>query len=79
MLGSHRDDPFVSPPGTESVYIVAEDVDALHARAVQAGAQIVCEMRDEEYGSRGFAARDSEGVVWSFGTDHGADDEGTGR
>jgi uncharacterized glyoxalase superfamily protein PhnB len=29
-------------------------------------------MRDEDYGSRGFTARDPEGVTWSFGTYAGA-------
>ena len=29
-------------------------------------------MRNEEYGSRGFTARDPEGVIWSFGTYAGA-------
>lgn len=72
MLGSYREDTLVSPPGSGSVYIAAEDVDALYARAQQAGAQIVREMRDEDYGSRGFTARDPEGVVWSFGSYRGA-------
>jgi uncharacterized glyoxalase superfamily protein PhnB len=75
MLGSYRDDGLHSAPGNGSVYIVVEDPDALYARAKQAGAQIVREMRDEEYGSRGFTARDPEGVTWSFGTYGGASEE----
>ena len=50
------------------LYVVVEDPDAHHERAVAAGAQIVRAMRDEEYGSRGYTARDPEGNVWSFGT-----------
>lgn len=70
MLGSHRDDgPFaVIPPGTGLAYLVTDDPDGLYARAVAAGAPIVIELRDEDYGSRGFTCRDPEGVFWSFGT-----------
>jgi uncharacterized glyoxalase superfamily protein PhnB len=72
MLGSHRDDGQGPKPGTGSVYIVAEDVDALHDRAQRAGAVIVRPLTDQEYGSREFTARDPEGVIWSFGTYSGA-------
>ena len=51
-----------------SVYLVCSDPDALHARASEAGAEMVIPLRDEDYGSRGFTARDPEGNLWSFGT-----------
>lgn len=44
------------------------DPDAHHARAVAAGAEIVRELCDEDYGSRGYMARDPEGHQWYFGT-----------
>ncbi|ATB28355.1 aminotransferase [Melittangium boletus DSM 14713] len=44
------------------------DVDAHCARARAAGAAIVMEPYNTEYGSRNYAARDLEGNVWSFGT-----------
>ena len=50
------------------VYLVVSDPDAHHARAVEAGAEVVIPLRDEEYGSRGYSALDPEGNVWSFGT-----------
>ena len=50
------------------VYVVVEDPDALHDRAVAAGAEIVRGLTDQDYGSREFAARDPGGNVWSFGT-----------
>jgi uncharacterized glyoxalase superfamily protein PhnB len=50
------------------LYLSTEDPDALHDRAVAAGAQIVRELQDTDYGSRDFSARDPEGNVWSFGT-----------
>jgi uncharacterized glyoxalase superfamily protein PhnB len=74
MLGSAREDSVIAelPPGTGSVYVVTDDPDALYERARGAGARIVQELHDEDYGSRGFAARDPEGVFWNFGTYAGA-------
>ena len=55
-------------PGNDSVYVVCDDPDALFARATAAGAEVVRELKDEDYGSRGFSVRDPEGNLWSFGT-----------
>jgi uncharacterized glyoxalase superfamily protein PhnB len=42
-------------------------------RSCDGAVVIMREMRDEqEYESRGFTARDPEGVIWSFGTYAGA-------
>jgi uncharacterized glyoxalase superfamily protein PhnB len=71
MLGSARDDAAARDgftPGLGVVYVVADDVDALHDRAAAAGAEIVVGLHDTDYGSRDFTARDPEGVRWSFGT-----------
>ena len=71
MLGGVRDTEYgrvAPPPGSGSTYIAAGDVDALHERARAAGAEIVMEPFDTDYGSRDFTARDPEGNVWSFGT-----------
>ena len=54
--------------GPTAVYAAIDDPDAIHARAVGVGVDIVMELTDQEYGSRGFAARDPEGNVWCFGT-----------
>jgi uncharacterized glyoxalase superfamily protein PhnB len=74
MLGSHRPESVLAdlPAGTGSVYVVADQPDALYERAVAAGATVVQGLRDEDYGSRGFTVRDPEGVYWSFGTYGGA-------
>lgn len=53
---------------TQSAYLVVDDADAFYARAKAAGAEIVLEIRDEEYGGRDFSCRDPEGHLWSFGT-----------
>ncbi|WP_336085732.1 VOC family protein [Nocardia sp. SSK8] len=74
MLGSTgRDEsPFgTRPAGVASLYLITDDPDALHDRAVAAGARIIRGLRDEDYGSRGFTATDPEGNLWSFGTYRG--------
>ena len=58
-------------PGNDSVYVVCDDPDGLFARATAAGAEVVRELKDEDYGSRGFSVRDPEGNLWSFGTYRG--------
>lgn len=61
------DSPFALP-GPVVVYVVVDDPDGLHDRAVAEGAEIVMGLTDQDYGSREFAARDPHGNVWSFGT-----------
>jgi uncharacterized glyoxalase superfamily protein PhnB len=69
MLGSDRDDPLRGrKAGQGWMYVAVEDADAAYERARAAGAEIVNELYDTEYGSRDFTARDPEGNVWSFGT-----------
>src|SRR3954466_5167496 len=66
MFGSPRppeDDPF--PRGPVSLYAVSQDPQALLERATKAGAEIVVPIKDEDYDSRGFTARDPEGNVWT--------------
>src|SRR5687767_14622848 len=53
---------------TQSSYVVVEDADAIHDRAKAAGARIAIEIKDEDYGGRGFSCYDLEGHLWSFGT-----------
>jgi uncharacterized glyoxalase superfamily protein PhnB len=65
--GRAGESPFAMA-GPVVVYVVVDDPDALHDRAVAAGAEIVRGLTDQDYGSREFAARDPHGNVWSFGT-----------
>jgi uncharacterized glyoxalase superfamily protein PhnB len=51
-----------------SLYVAVDDVDAHHERAKAAGADILRDPKDTDYGSREYAARDLEGHVWSFGS-----------
>lgn len=69
MLGSDRDDRLsTSRAGLGWLYVAVDDPDAHHDRAVAAGAEVVVELHDTDYGSRDYAARDPEGNLWSFGT-----------
>ncbi|MFG3142025.1 VOC family protein [Streptomyces sp. NPDC048211] len=54
--------------GPAGVYVVVDEVDAHHARAVEHGVEILMPPTDQDYGSRDYMARDAEGNVWSFGT-----------
>jgi uncharacterized glyoxalase superfamily protein PhnB len=56
------------PPGQTALYAVVEDPDAHHDRAKAAGAEIVMGLRDQDYGSREYTARDLDGNIWTFGT-----------
>lgn len=76
MLGSARDDAFgqlqatakVLGGNSQSPYVIVEDVDAVAARARQAGADILRGPKDENYGGRGASLRDPEGYLWNLGS-----------
>jgi len=64
-LGGDPPRPLAS---TVSIYIVIDHPDRHRAVAGGAGATIVRELEDMDYGSREYSARDPEGNLWSFGT-----------
>jgi uncharacterized glyoxalase superfamily protein PhnB len=77
MLGSVKDSAFdklmqqpdaIGGAETQTPYVIVKDADALYARAKASGAEIVLEIKDEDYGGRGFSCRDLEGRLWNFGT-----------
>ena len=74
MLGQARDDEYgglVGGPGNQggkAIYIAVDDADSACERARAAGARILEEPTDRDYGSREFICEDPEGNVWSFGT-----------
>lgn len=74
MLGQYSDEGWMGGntpdalASTMSIYIVVADPDAHYERARAAGAEIVREPTDQDYGSREYSARDPEGNLWSFGT-----------
>jgi uncharacterized glyoxalase superfamily protein PhnB len=74
MLGTaNRPDSEFSqlPTGCASLYVVTDDPRGVFERATKAGARVVREMRDEDYGSTGFSVADPEDNLWSFGTYRG--------
>lgn len=76
MLGPATDDDYsrVQKPPTElaglnsqSPYIIVPDPDAHYDRAKGAGAKIVFDLADQDYGGRGYSCLDLEGNLWHFG------------
>ena len=77
MLGSVRDDEYGSKlqtprqsagPGSQAPYIIVSDADIHYHRAVAAGAEIVIEVQDADYGGRLYSCLDPEKNLWNFGT-----------
>jgi uncharacterized glyoxalase superfamily protein PhnB len=64
----------VEPPASSSkrsspgIYVVIADADAHYARAKTGGADIVFDIKTQDYGGRDYTCRDLEGHVWTFGT-----------
>jgi uncharacterized glyoxalase superfamily protein PhnB len=76
MLGDQAPDghdELALKPGSFGVYVVTDNPDALHDRAMAAGATLLRALNDTSYGSREFAVMDPEGNRWSFGTYRGAE------
>ena len=72
MLGS-ASDSFKVPPAEigaepQSIYVIVEDVDAHCGRARDAGAEILMEPTDQDYGGRLYSCRDLEQHLWNFGS-----------
>lgn len=77
MLGSIQENEFgrlmrqpdeIGGAETQTAYLIVDDADAHYARAKAAGAEIVMEIKTEDYGGRGYSCRDLEGHIWNFGT-----------
>jgi len=77
MMGPTSDDNYgklIQPPkaiegfNTQAPYIVVERIDEHYKKAVEEGAEIVIEIKDEDYGGRGYTCRDTEGHLWNFGS-----------
>ena len=53
---------------TQSPCVIVTDADAHYAQAKAAGAVIVMDISDQDYGGRGYSCRDPEGHLWWFGS-----------
>jgi uncharacterized glyoxalase superfamily protein PhnB len=51
-----------------AAYLISDDPDTVFDKAVAAGATVVRQMTDQEYGGRGGSVEDPEGNHWSFGS-----------
>ncbi len=77
MLGSENENDYgklVKSPeslngkNTQAPYVVVEKIDAHYERALAAGAEMLIDIKDEEYGGRGYTCKDFEGYIWNFGS-----------
>lgn len=77
MLGSENDNEygkFVKTPkdlngiNTQTAYIIVEEIDKHYHRAIKGGAKIVLDIKNEDYGGRGYSCQDPEGHLWNFGS-----------
>lgn len=53
---------------TQTAYIIIDEVDEHYKNAKAKGAEIVMDLKDEDYGGRGYSCKDPEGYIWSFGS-----------
>ena len=53
---------------TRSVSLIVSNGDAVYAQAKAAGAEMVFELREMNYGGKAFTCRDPEGYLWHVGT-----------
>ena len=77
MLGSAVDNDFgrliKQPDGgdgteTQSPYIIVSDADVVYERVKAEGGRIALDIKDEDYGGRGFSCQDPEGHLWNVGS-----------
>jgi uncharacterized glyoxalase superfamily protein PhnB len=77
MIGSVRETPYgklirqpdeVGGIETQSVYVVVPDADVVYQRVKATAGEIMIDIKDEDYGGRGFTCRDPEGHLWNIGS-----------
>lgn len=77
MLGSENDNEYgkllrtpkdLNGFNTQAPYIVVEEIDEHYQRAIAAGAKIVLDIKNEDYGGRGYSCLDPEEHIWNFGS-----------
>ena len=53
---------------TQTAYIIIDEIDDHYKNAKANGAEIIMDIKDEDYGGRGYSCKDPEGYIWSFGS-----------
>jgi PhnB protein len=62
---------FRSAPHTHALHVYVEDADGVCKKAVAAGATLIDEPRDQEYGERSGSVKDPAGNIWYIATHKG--------
>lgn len=76
MIGSTRDDEYARLIGLDvdtsrsavGLYVIVDNVAAHAERARAAGAEILIQPTEQDYGGSSYTVRDLEGYIWSFGS-----------
>ena len=78
MLGSaHEGDAFgnlnsspmeLAGKNIASIYMVVANIDGHYQKTMEKGTEIILDIKDEDYGGRGYTCKDIEGHLWSFGS-----------
>ena len=77
MVGSLREDEFIKyqkPPSglagynSQSPYIIVDDIDTHYNCAVEAGAEIIVPLKEQDYGGKLYSCKAPEGYLWHFGS-----------
>ena len=53
---------------TQHACLIVSDADGIYATAKAAGAEMVTDLKEMDYGGKAFSCRDPEGHLWSIGT-----------
>jgi uncharacterized glyoxalase superfamily protein PhnB len=53
---------------TQAPYLIVSDCDAVYRSAQAAGAKILMDLEENDYGGKGFSCSDPEGHIWHFGS-----------
>jgi len=62
---------FRATPNTHALHIYVEDADTVYEKALAAGATLIDEPRDQEYGERSASVKDPAGNYWYIATHKG--------
>jgi uncharacterized glyoxalase superfamily protein PhnB len=52
---------------TQCAYLIVSDCEPIHASAKAAGAEMIFDLSEMDYGGKAFTCRDPEGHIWSIG------------
>ena len=77
MLGSESENEYgkllrtpkdLNGLNTQAPYMIIQNIDDHYKRAIREGAEIVIDIKNEDFGGRGYTCKDLEGHIWNFGS-----------